>query len=113
MNGLKQINDSKGHEAGDRAIKEVSALILKCLPGSSYLYRLGGDEFAVLFRKIAMPEIDSVIIRLCRELENSPYSCAIGLAQWNSSKSFSEIYNLADERMYEDKKKQKALNVKS
>ncbi|MBR1382648.1 MAG: GGDEF domain-containing protein [Ruminococcus sp.] len=54
MNGLKQINDSEGHEAGDRAIKAVSAIILKCIPNSSHLYRLGGDEFAVLFRNIDM-----------------------------------------------------------
>lgn len=109
MNGLKQINDSEGHEAGDKAIKDISALILRCIPSSSHLYRLGGDEFAVLFRNVDMAHIDRIISQLRREIDYSPYSCAIGLAQWDSRLSFSEIYNLADQRMYEDKKRQKGI----
>lgn len=109
MNGLKQINDTQGHESGDRAIRDISAIILGCIPNSSHLYRLGGDEFAVLFRGIDIVDAELIIEKLRSEIDASPYSCAIGLAEWNSSLSFSEIYNLADRRMYEDKKRQKAL----
>ncbi len=107
MNGLKQINDTYGHEAGDKAISEVSNVILHSIPIKSHLYRLGGDEFGVLFKDIDMTEVERAINKIRAAIDRSGYSCAIGTAEWNDDMSFSEIYNLADNRMYEDKKKQK------
>ena len=47
INGLKKINDIKGHEAGDNLIK-TAANILKTVFKDSYIFRAGGDEFVVV-----------------------------------------------------------------
>ena len=107
MNDLKRINDEQGHAAGDKAIRTIADTVVKCLPTGSYLYRLGGDEFAVLFRNIDRGRVQAVVSEIRAELAKTPYICAVGVAYWEGGKSFSEIYNLADKNMYEDKRKLK------
>ena len=48
LNGLKEINDRKGHEAGDAFIKKATGVITEVFGDSAY--RLGGDEFAVVMK---------------------------------------------------------------
>lgn len=107
MNNLKGINDVKGHAAGDQAIKTMSRVIVNCLPERCYLYRLGGDEFAILFCSTTLDKCDETIDRIREEMSKTDYSCGIGLAAWDSALPFETIYNLADQRMYEDKKRSK------
>ena len=47
INGLKEINDSEGHEAGDRLILEIAKSIREIFTDAR-IYRLGGDEFVIL-----------------------------------------------------------------
>ena len=105
MNNLKGINDVKGHAAGDEAIKTMSRIIVDCLPEHSYLYRLGGDEFAILFCFTSPEKCEETINRIREKMAKTDYSCGIGLAAWDPALSFETIYNLADQRMYEDKKR--------
>lgn len=107
MNDLKLINDVQGHAAGDKAIRTIADTVMRCLPAGSYVYRLGGDEFAVLFRNIGRDKVQAVVSEIRAELAKTPYVCAVGVAYWEGSGSFSEIYNLADSEMYEDKRKLK------
>ncbi|MBQ6342450.1 MAG: GGDEF domain-containing protein [Anaerolineaceae bacterium] len=104
MNNLKRINDVNGHAAGDKAIKTMSKIILNCLPRQSYLYCLGGDEFAILFCSTTMEKCEETINRIRKEMTETDYRCGIGLAPWDPTLPFESIYNLADKRMYEDKK---------
>lgn len=113
MNGLKQINDLLGHAAGDKAIVTVARAVLDHLPNHSYLYRLGGDEFAILFCETDMAAVEQVIADIRAELARTGYVCAMGVAKWEIAWPFNEIYNLADQRMYLDKKHQKALAAES
>jgi diguanylate cyclase (GGDEF)-like protein len=48
VNGLKQINDTKGHAAGDGALKHIARILTENIRESDYVGRLGGDEFAVI-----------------------------------------------------------------
>ena len=107
MNNLKGINDVKGHAAGDQAIKTMSRVIVNCLPERCYLYRLGGDEFAILFCSTTLDKCDETIDRIREEMSKTDYRCGIGLAAWDSALPFETIYNLADQRIYEDKKRSK------
>lgn len=109
MNNLKGINDTKGHAAGDEAIFSMVRIVQNYLPEHSYLYRLGGDEFAILFCSTDMETCEETVARIRKEMEKTDHSCGIGLAAWDSALPFETIYNLADKRMYEDKKRIKGL----
>lgn len=108
MNNLKKINDQQGHQAGDDAIVYMYRLILSCLPVNSHVYRFGGDEFVVLFFNVNMSTVYGTIYNIREKFAESEYGCAIGIAEWKEDSTFQEIYNAADQEMYEDKKRQKA-----
>ena len=105
LNDLKIINDNEGHAAGDEALVTTANIILRYLPRRSYLYRLGGDEFGVLFCNTRFDTVIRVIERIQDEFEKTTYTCAIGSAEWEKDKDFTEVYNLADKRMYIDKER--------
>ena len=111
MNNLKQINDQLGHAQGDKAIITIASVIQGCLPRKSYLYRLGGDEFAALFCDTDLATVHRVIEKIRYEFSLTEYTCAIGMASWEKNSSFNEVYNKADQLMYEDKSRQKALRA--
>jgi diguanylate cyclase (GGDEF)-like protein len=48
LDGFKPVNDTYGHEAGDRVLQQVAQRFTRALPAGSLLARLGGDEFGVL-----------------------------------------------------------------
>lgn len=49
LDGLKHVNDTEGHEAGDRVLREVAAVLVSTLRQEDVVARLGGDEFAMIF----------------------------------------------------------------
>ncbi len=57
MNGLKKINDTQGHFAGDEAIITVSSCLLKAVKHGQSAYRTGGDEFIIVCRKTSEDEV--------------------------------------------------------
>lgn len=64
LNGLKKINDTAGHHAGDLALVTVSKCISDCISNHSQAYRIGGDEFVVLFfseNAAVVPDIEKKI----------------------------------------------------
>jgi small GTP-binding protein/diguanylate cyclase (GGDEF)-like protein len=65
INGLKYVNDTKGHAAGDKLIKDASALICDIFNHGS-VYRTGGDEFIVLTR-MEKAQADAALLRLEQE----------------------------------------------
>ena len=107
LNDLKRINDTQGHTAGDEAIITLANVVQNCLPETSYRYRMGGDEFAVLFIGRDYESCLKIVDAIQNEMNNTTYSAAIGIAKWDAKASFQSIYNLADERMYENKREMK------
>ena len=113
LNGLKQINDTLGHEAGDRAILQLSCILRNTLPRNSIICRWGGDEFAV-----AIPHVDrEAMERHIAELVTAsnqctsdhpelPISFSLGaaLSSDHPGASRAELFRLADEDMYRNKK---------
>ncbi len=102
-NGLKVVNDTQGHEAGDELLKRISA-ILKDHFNKDYVYRAGGDEFVVLVSNID----SSKFVEAC-ELLKKDYEAAKDLSvavgwQWGaSSNEIDKVMKSADKLMYEDK----------
>jgi len=113
MNELKRINDNEGHAAGDKALVEVADCLRSAFKQKCTGYRMGGDEFIILIWEGAGEETEAMIA-LCRKLvEEKGYSCAFGTAYYD--KASQEARNIrtlmkdADAKMYEDKRRLKAI----
>ena len=113
IDGLKKINDTFGHDAGDRAIKAEAELLKSVFCHKEIVGRLGGDEFAVIAPRMTQTKYRSVRLeleRLCEfynktSKENFKLSISIGYAQFNSSnKDIKHILSHADEELYKEKK---------
>ena len=103
MNGLKQVNDSQGHMAGDQLLKNAAMILQSTFPGAE-IYRAGGDEFLVLLTETDEEEMLQKIGELRQKSEmfdNVSFSVGYSLPAHNQDirKALSE----ADERMYADK----------
>ena len=64
LDGFKQVNDLKGHEAGDRILASMARAIAGGLREGDFVARLGGDEFAALLPRTNLEEAESLAERL-------------------------------------------------
>ena len=69
LDNFKQINDSRGHSAGDELLKELTARMVDSLRASDMVVRLGGDEFLLVF--VHQSRRDTGIARRLRELQKA------------------------------------------
>jgi len=103
MDGLKLINDSMGHSGGDRALRGLSAGILRQIRSSDSLIRYGGDEFLLL-----LPEIDGVQARILMDKiqEHMPKTIrfSFGVAEWREDSTLAILLQEADKELYQEKK---------
>lgn len=106
MNGLKWINDTHGHLAGDLAISTIARIIEEHTPRNAYAYRMGGDEFTVLFVNSNRLDIDVAMSKIRYHLENTRYTVSMGYAySGDKSLTIDELIKIADQEMYLDKEK--------
>ena len=115
LNYLKLINDNRGHQAGDVALKRAAKLLCNAFPMST-VFRIGGDEFVVIPSVIEYARIDEQLdalkAMLRKQKETSEdvldrISFAFGTAVYDREKdsSFNDVFERADQKMYEEKKK--------
>lgn len=103
LNGLKAVNDTKGHEAGDMFLVR-SASLLKLVFGDYEIYRVGGDEFVVLCPDITEQKMEERMTQLRALTTNTPdVSFAVGFGWFSGDYDFNAALQTADERMYKDK----------
>jgi len=109
INGLKVLNDSQGHEAGDRLIIAAAALLRGATRETDLVARIGGDEFVVLCPATQLREAVHLIQRLRQRMaaqlstSNAPVvSLSLGAAD-SSEADPADVMHLADQRMYADK----------
>lgn len=112
VNGLKMINDSKGHAAGDELIKNATAIMLDAYSKYGKIYRTGGDEFIAILscnneEAEKLVDIITSSAQNANAKNNTDISIASGVAAWsqNSDKNFFELEKLADYIMYQNKSK--------
>ena len=118
INSLKIINDTEGHRAGDDYIKASCKLICRTWHHSP-VFRVGGDEFVVVLRGRDFANRESLLSNFRRQVEENlrfgeGTVIASGLAEFQplSDRSVEDVFNRADNQMYEDKarlKRQKLL----
>jgi diguanylate cyclase (GGDEF)-like protein len=119
VDNFKTVNDSHGHNVGDKALKETAKVLKYVFRASDTAARMGGDEFAVL-----LPETDNVSAMIAAEKLRGefqkmaeknqwPISLSIGVATFtNPPRDGDQIIKLADDLMYAAKRNGKN-NIKN
>ena len=113
INKFKAINDTYGHLAGDRVIKEMAHRLTKVLRGKELVSRWGGDEFVVYVDDLeSLSDIEKIIKRIHREVAD-PFQTDEALIQVDISTGYAcypddgtryqELYKKADHKMYANK----------
>jgi diguanylate cyclase (GGDEF)-like protein len=110
LDGFKEINDRRGHAAGDRLLRTASARWLAALRQSDVLGRVGGDEFAVLLEGADRGAAEDIVARLEQALAPT-HGASAGLAAWDGEEDASALVSRADTRMY-DRKRQRRLALR-
>ena len=104
MNGLKKTNDELGHDAGDRALRQIGRGLRAISSRKILAYRIGGDEFILLFLHCDQDEIRQSILAFLDDMSKAGLSVAVGMAtRLDSNESLDELIRVSDQRMYEDK----------
>jgi diguanylate cyclase (GGDEF)-like protein len=111
VNHFKQINDTLGHETGDRVLKTIGAFLRKQVRESDYVIRWGGDEFLMLLTCTygeAQRKANELKVAFERERQTLSLPDGLGLSIGVASasvdaESLGEAIRLADGRMYRDK----------
>lgn len=117
IDDFKHINDTFGHKEGDEVLKEAAKLFQSTLRKMDIICRIGGDEFLLIFLEDSLNDAPFIRGRLNKSLKKlnqklaKPYEIdfSIGLSVYESSNplSIEELIRIADENMYEEKKKKK------
>ena len=106
MNGLKALNDTYGHAAGDEALQALAECFNNAVARKQAVYRIGGDEFIIVCRKISEEEVKNLIETIASNVEGHTYGCAIGYAYDQAGdKEISAMVKEADAMMYGEKAK--------
>lgn len=112
LDDLKSINDRYGHQVGDEAIREVADALRKVVRASDTCARLGGDEFAIAMPQAEERQAYEVAFRIRESLAvhgvgrlPTPLSVSFGVAGWEAGLDPSRMFQLADARLYRDKRR--------
>jgi diguanylate cyclase (GGDEF)-like protein len=110
LDGLKQVNDSKGHEAGDSLIIGAAKILREAFREQDIAARIGGDEFGVLLPHTAEAAALDLLeqIRECQANYNAtsgqlPILFSLGTATAHTIDHFLKIWKEADDCMYIEK----------
>lgn len=104
MNGLKKINDTYGHAAGDEALITLGLCFAKAAKARQSVYRMGGDEFVIVCRKTSEEETIALVRRIQQRVAETKYSCSIGYSYHvEGTFKLEDLLRESDEKMYSDK----------
>jgi len=118
MDGLKRINDTHGHRAGDAALRELAERLRAVARTADTVARLGGDEFGIILSKVDdRSAAEQAVQRYGNALDGAqvefdghvlPIKASIGLALFaDDALELSDLLDFADRAMYDNKKLRK------
>ncbi|MDA3920862.1 MAG: GGDEF domain-containing protein [Salinisphaera sp.] len=110
---FKNLNDTYGHEAGDRALCFVSSVLERTLGARGRLCRIGGEEFSIILPATDAAQAVAIADELCRTMRQSPWrfdstavsvTLSMGVAQLGvDGDELKTLFQAADHRMYRSK----------
>lgn len=116
LNKFKQINDVYGHSTGDQLLVEFAGHLKNFFETYGYVGRMGGDEFVAVLNTNDEKEVETLIVKFKRNLEQANQesgrvykmltSAGYATNRNNLGKNLWELYEEADKKMYEDKENQ-------
>ena len=120
LNQLKEINDTYGHDVGDKFIA-AAAKVISGVFKRSLVFRIGGDEFLAVLQHRDLEDREKLFVKLDFECAKTPMeekvgkriSIARGFAMFDPDKDscFNDVFKRADNAMYENKRKNKNVTV--
>lgn len=103
VNGLHELNNKHGHEAGDKLLQSVAECLRAQFPDDG-LYRIGGDEF-VVFSKADAAVCEARMQAVSSALAAQDYSISYGIAAQETTEGLSDLVREADENMLKNKRR--------
>jgi diguanylate cyclase (GGDEF)-like protein len=107
VDGLKELNDRRGHAAGDELLRSLADRWRAEARAADLIARIGGDEFAILLPGADEAGAHDVVERLIASLPNG-MSVSFGVAEWDLREDGVGLMARADLRMYDEKRRSKA-----
>ena len=113
VNGLKQINDTHGHPAGDAALRHIAEILSKNVREGDIVGRLGGDEFGVILAQTNQEQANAKGMALAQAIGSTPLrwgkfelpiSAAYGVYSFAGSDNAQVAIEAADKAMYKQKR---------
>ncbi len=101
VNGLHEVNNHLGHQAGDNMLCTVADTLKKFFPDER-VYRIGGDEFVVLSTRLSKGHMDTLVERARSTLLESSYEISVGAAEGDSTRVYN-IVGMAELAMRKNK----------
>ncbi|MEX2269522.1 MAG: sensor domain-containing diguanylate cyclase [Acidimicrobiia bacterium] len=107
LDHFKTLNDARGHEAGDRALRVFAETLRTELRGEDLACRYGGEEFAIVLPGLDVPEAVEVVERVRDALAKSTggggaasFTCSFGIAHSADASDFEDLVQRADKALF-------------
>jgi len=114
LNGLKETNDTKGHDAGDRYLRDACGMICRCFAHSP-VYRIGGDEFVAILEGDDYRNRTALVEAFDRQIDDNRSGGGIvvvasGVSEFlpGTDAGYERVFERADRKMYARKENLKA-----
>ena len=103
MNGLKTVNNTRGHQAGDAALRKIGECLQEAAGQDVRAYRIGGDEFVMLFFREDQELVRRTLERVRKGVTEAGYSIACGAAEREAGEDPYSLIQRSDMKMFEQK----------
>ena len=120
LDGLKVVNDTLGHQHGDKVLKAVAEVLKQCFAEDDMIARIGGDEFIVLLPGISREGIEEARQKIYNKIDAFNFenidirlSMSVGVAVSDDMPiNISNLFNVADANMYQQKRQRSGLKTR-